>query len=49
MSSDTTVQGGGGGSAVTAGPGAGEPLLRMTGIQKRYAGVRALRGVDFTG
>jgi rhamnose transport system ATP-binding protein len=47
MSSDTTTQGGGGGSAVTAGPAANEPLLRMTGIEKRYAGVRALRGVDF--
>jgi rhamnose transport system ATP-binding protein len=45
MSSDTTTQAGGGGSA--AGPGPDVPLLRMSGIEKRYAGVRALRGVDF--
>src|SRR3954470_20996239 len=47
MSSDTTTQGGGGGRAVPPARAANEPLLRMTGIEKRYAGVRALRGVDF--
>ena len=28
-------------------PGGGPPLLRLRGIHKRYAGVHALRGVDF--
>ncbi|GAA4104039.1 sugar ABC transporter ATP-binding protein [Actinomadura miaoliensis] len=27
--------------------GAGEPLLRLTGVRRRYGGVQALRGVDF--
>ena len=47
MVPDTTTQGGGGGAPAAAGPAADAPLLKMSGIEKRYAGVRALRGVDF--
>jgi rhamnose transport system ATP-binding protein len=43
MDHATTSAGGG----VTAAPAGDKPLLVMRGIEKRYAGVRALRGVDF--
>ena len=47
MAPDTTTQNAGGGAPAPAGPAIEAPLLKMSGIEKRYAGVRALRGVDF--